>query len=33
MATVKEKRKENYEKENDKNVMIYLFHLTATVKE
>ena len=33
MATVKEKRKENYEKENGKNVIIYLFHLTATVKE
>ena len=33
MATVKEKRKEKYEKENGKRVIIFLFNLTATVKE
>ena len=33
-ATVKENRKEKYEKENGKRVIIiYLFHLMATVKE
>ena len=33
MATVKEKRKEKYEKENGKRVIISLFNHTATVKE
>ena len=33
MASVKEKRKEKYEKGNCKRVIISLFHLTATVKE
>ena len=33
MATVKENRKEKYEKENGKRAIIFLFNLTATVKE
>ena len=33
MATVKEKRKQKYGKENGKRVIISLFNHTATVKE
>ena len=33
MSTVKEKRKEKYEKGSGKRVIISLFHLTATVNE